>query len=119
MADKRDMEEFLEQQQRMLAMLQDMYSSLQNTNASLQSVIDQKDAEIDRLNTIIRNLQKALFGSKSEKTLAVLGGQLSLFPQTDTPEANELPTNKAQTIAAHTRRPKRSQDENIQGSSGC
>ena len=70
-----NMEEMHEQQQQMLSMLQSMYASLQKTNASLEELVKQKDAEIARLNEIIRNFGRSLFGQKSEKSTYVLDGQ--------------------------------------------
>lgn len=94
----------------MYSMLQAMNASLQENNASLKALIAQKDAEIARLNEIIRNFQKVLFGRKSEKRSVIMSGQLSLF---GTPEPDTVPTAipQKQVIAAHTRKPKRTQDE--------
>lgn len=59
-------------EQQMYSMLQSMNASLQENNASLQALIVQKDAEIARLNEIIRNFQKVLFGRKSEKSSVIM-----------------------------------------------
>ena len=97
-------------EQQMYSMLQAMNATLQENNATLQALIAQKDAEIARLNEIIRNFQKVLFGRKSEKSSVVMPGQLSLF---GAPEPDTAPTVIAQkqVVAAHTRKPKRTQDE--------
>lgn len=117
MSDKRNIEEVLEQQQQMLAMLQSMYASLQNTNASLQKLLEQKDAEIARLNEIIRNFGRSLFGQKSEKSTYVLAGQplLPFAEQNSTlsPVSVEPtnPSEASQIIVKEHKRTKRTQEE--------
>ena len=53
MANKRELETFVLQQQQMQSMLQDMYTALERTNVSLQELIAQKDAEIARLKALL------------------------------------------------------------------
>lgn len=110
MSDTRNLKDSPVLQQQMSSMPQEMYASLEENNASLQALIVRKDAEIARLNEIIHNLQKALFGRKSEKSSVVIPGQLSLF---DDPEPAPPPAviPQKQVVAGHTRKPKRTQDE--------
>ena len=89
MANKRELETFVLQQQQMLSMLKSMY-------ASLEELVKQKDAEIARLNEIIRNLKRSLFGQKSEKTAYVLDGQPML--PFETPESKQSEPEKVQTL---------------------
>jgi transposase len=89
MANKRELEAFVLQQQQMQFMLQDMYTALERTNVSLQELIAQKDAEIARLNEIISNLKRNLFGQKSEKTAYVLDGQPMLPFETAKPNPSK------------------------------
>lgn len=102
--------ELLEQQQQMLSMLKSMY-------ASLEELVKQKDAEIARLNEIIRNFGRSLFGQKSERTTYVLDGQLLLpFVTPDKTESSEPVRLEAQaaseqiTVKEH-KRIKRTQEE--------
>lgn len=127
MATKRNTEALLEQQCQMFAMLQDMYTSLQdtnislqNTNTSLQELIKQKDAEIARLNEIIRNFGRSLFGQKSEKSTYVFDGQPLLpfaeLSSTQTATTTEsVPQSEAHqiTIKEH-KRTKRTQKEKFE-----
>lgn len=112
-----NIKELLEQQEQMFSMLQSMYTSLQKTNASLQELVKQKDAEISRLNAIIRNLGRSLFGQKSEKTIYVLDGQPLLpFATTDKTELSEPNRLEAQTASQQItvkehKRTKRTQEE--------
>ena len=112
-----NIKELLEQQEQMFSMLQSMYTSLQKTNASLQELVKQKDAEISRLNAIIRNLGRSLFGQKSEKTTYVLDGQPLLpFATTDKTESSEPNRLEAQTASQQIavkehKRTKRTQEE--------
>ena len=112
-----NIKELLEQQQQMLSMFQNMYASLQKTNASLEELVKQKDAEIARLNEIIRNFGRSLFGQKSEKSTYVLDGQPLLpFATPDKTELSEPVRSEAQaasqqiTVKEH-KRLKRTQEE--------
>ena len=113
MSDKRNLEDLLEQQQKMNSMLQGMYDSL-------QELVKQKDAEIARLNEIIRNFGRSLFGQKSEKTTYVLDGH-PLLPfatsdKTEPPEPNrsEAQTTSQQITVKEHKRTKRTQEEKFQ-----
>lgn len=101
------------------AMLQSTNSARQDTNAMLRKQLRQRDDEIERLNQIIRNLQRARFGQSNEKSIYVLedgSQQLSVF---DTQEQKEEvpvpevipPVKEEVSVAGHTRKKKRTLEE--------
>lgn len=96
---------------------------LRQQNAMLQSTMDtlreqsrQKDEEIERLQQIILNLQRAQFGQRSEKQRYVLDDgtqQLSLFDmQTETPAPEPSPHSEKEIhVSGHSRKKKRTLEE--------
>lgn len=90
-----------------------LLKSLQETITLLRDSLKQKDDTIKCLQQQIANLNKVIFGSRSEKTIYVDPAQKSLFPE-DTAENQQVPvTSKLQTVevTAHERKPKRSRKE--------
>ena len=86
--------------------------------ATLQATIDRLTAVIEEKNQIILNQNRARFGQSSEKRTYVLSdGQTSLFDiagdgiTEKTPSEDTPAEKKAITIAAHTRKPKRTMAE--------
>ena len=96
---------------------------LRQQNVMLQSTMDtlrkqsrQKDEEIERLQQIILNLQRAQFGQRSEKQRYVLDDgtqQLSLFDmQTETPAPEPSPHSEKEIhVSGHSRKKKRTLEE--------
>ena len=96
---------------------------LRQQNVMLQSTMDtlrkqsrQKDEEIERLQQIILNLQRAQFGQRSEKRTYVLDDgtqQLSLFDmQTETPAPEPSPHSEKEIhVSGHSRKKKRTLEE--------
>lgn len=62
-----------------------LLKSMQETITLLRDSLKQKDDTIKSLQQQIANLNKVIFGSRSEKTIYVDPAQKSLFPE-DTPE---------------------------------
>lgn len=90
-----------------------LLKSMQETITLLRDSLKQKDDTIKSLQQQIANLNKVIFGSRSEKTIYVDPAQKSLFPE-DTPENQQVPvTSKLQSVevTAHERKPKRSRKE--------
>ena len=102
--------------------LQEVLAQLTATrkmNEQLTEQLRKKDAEIERLNQILLNMQRARFGQSSEKRAYVLDDgtqQLSMFeilpeeaqPQA-VPEEKEIP--RETVVTAHTRKKKRTLEE--------
>ena len=89
---------------------------LQSTMDTLRKQSRQKDEEIERLQQIILNLQRAQFGQRSEKQRYVLDDgtqQLSLFDmQTETPAPEPSPHSEKEIhVSGHSRKKKRTLEE--------
>ena len=89
---------------------------LQSTMDTLRKQSRQKDEEIERLQQIILNLQRAQFGQRSEKQRYVLDDgtqQLSLFDmQTETPSPEPSPHSEKEIhVSGHSRKKKRTLEE--------
>ena len=95
------------------AMFQEMKNSLLETNAALQESLREKDELIACLREQIANLQKIIFGSRSEKTVYVDPAQKELFPTESLENQQTVLAQTAQSISvpAHERKPKRSRKE--------
>lgn len=100
--------------------IQQQLAQLHNTVVSLTRQNEQKDEEIERLNQILLNMQRARFGQTSEKQAYVLGNnaeQLTIFdpPSANTAyEAQAEPAPPADTqvpVTGHTRKKKRTLEE--------
>ena len=91
-----------------------LIQSLQEENAELRR-------KLEHMNEVFLNAQRARFGQSSEKSKYVLGqDQLTLFNEAEAeqdPKAAE-PTEETFTVAAHTRKKKKTQDEKQVKSSG-
>lgn len=106
--------------------LMQILEELRQQNAMLQSTMDtlrkqsrQKDEEIERLQQIILNLQRAQFGQRSEKQRYVLDDgtqQLSLFDMQTETEETPAPepsphSEKEIHVSGHSRKKKRTLEE--------
>lgn len=106
-----DFEEIVAQ---LMQQVQEMRTEIDALKAEIKrkdAIIAEQAAEIARQKEIIRNLQRMLFGQRSEKTVYVMDSseQLSLFP--DAPVI-EPPTEEIVVVPEHTRRKKkRTNDE--------
>ena len=97
----------------------DQMTMLQKTVESLQTTIEKLNQIIEEKNQIILNQNRARFGQSSEQRKYVLSdGQMSMFDQAGdgvTEKASEDAAteakNKEVTVAAHTRKPKRTLEE--------
>ena len=90
-------------------------AELQSTILEQQAQIDDLKKKLDHMNEILLNAQRARFGQSSEKSSYVMkdANQVSLFNEAEAeqdPKAQE-PTEKTFTVAAHTRKKKRTIDE--------
>ena len=102
--------------------IQQQLAMLHSTVASLTEQNKHKDEEIERLNQMLLNMQRARFGQKSEKCSYILGDnttqQLSIY---DNPEAEAAPEPPAEALSqtedtevpvtSHTRKKKRTLEE--------
>ena len=85
--------------------------------STLQATVDRLTAIIEEKDQIILNQNRARFGQSSEKrTYLLCDGQLSLFEQagdgiTEKNSEEADTTKKAVSVAAHTRKPKRTMEE--------
>ena len=95
--------------------LRQQLAMLQSTMNMLRKQSQQKDEEIERLQQIILNLQRAQFGQRSEKQRYVLDDgtqQLSLFDiqtetaETPTPEPSPHSEKEIQ-VSGHSRKKRR------------
>lgn len=95
--------------------LLEMLKSLRDLNISLQKSIAQRDAIISSLQEQIANLQKVIFGTRSEKSVYIDAAQQSLFDEKDKANGQDVlkskQTQEPVHIKAHDRKPKRSQEE--------
>ena len=86
-----------------------LIQSLQEENAELRR-------KLEHMNEVFLNAQRARFGQSSEKSKYVLGqDQLTLFNEAEAeqdPKAAE-PTEETFTVAAHTRKKKKTLDEKL------
>lgn len=96
-----------------IEMLNALLKSQQETIELLRESNRQKDETIEYLQQQIANLNKVIFGSRSEKTVYVDPAQKTLFSMTpvenqqSTPLSNPSPVH----VPAHERKPKRSRKE--------
>ena len=103
----------------MLEELRQQLAMLQSTMNTLKKQSRQKNEEIERLQQIILNLQRAQFGQRSEKRTYVLDDgtqQLNLFDmQTETeetPAPEPLPHSEKEIhVLGHSRKKKRTLEE--------
>ena len=85
--------------------------------STLQATVDRLTAIIEEKNQIILNQNRARFGQSSEKrTYLLCDGQLSLFERAGDGITQKTPDEavtkqKAVSVAAHTRKPKRTMEE--------
>ena len=87
----------------------DMLHSLQEENAELRR-------KLEHMNELFLNAQRARFGQSSEKSTYVLGkDQLSLFNEAEAEQDAKAkePTEETFTVAAHTRKKKKTLDEKL------
>ena len=92
------------------------YDALVEQLSTLQATVDRLTALLEEKNQIILNQNRARFGQSSEKrTYLLADGQLSMFEQAgdgitekSADEANSK--QKAVSVTAHTRKPKRKAD---------
>lgn len=94
------------------------FDALVGQIATLQATVDRLTALLEEKNQIILNQNRARFGQSSEKRTYVLNdGQLSMFEQagdgiTEKVPEDAPPTEKKDvSVAAHTRKPKRTMEE--------
>jgi transposase len=107
-------EGFLTEIQQQIAMLQSAVASLTEQNR-------QKDEEIERLNQILVNMQRARFGQSSEKRAYVLDDgtkQMSMLDHSEAEAAPEPDTHRPEQadnaevrVAGHARKKKRTLEE--------
>ncbi len=94
-------------------------SILTEQNKMLAAKVEELTAELQRVNELYKNAQKALYGRSSEKgrfTLYDAMEQLTLFNEAEVcTEANEPEPRLETLIQAHTRKPKRTKEELAQG----
>ena len=99
--------------------LRQQLAMLQSTMDTLRKQSRQKDEEIERLQQIILNLQRAQFGQRSEKQRYVLDDgtqQLSLFDMQTETEETPAPepsphSEKEIHVSGHSRKKKRTLEE--------
>ncbi len=94
------------------------FDALVQQIATLQATVERLTALLEEKNQIILNQNRARFGQSSEKRTYLLhDGQLCLFEQVGdgitekVPEDDSTGKKKEVTVAAHTRKPKRSLNE--------
>ena len=93
------------------------FDALVEQLSALQATVDRLTAIIEEKNQIIQNQNRARFGQSSEKrTYLLCDGQLSLFEQAGDGITQKAPDEavskqKAVSVAAHTRKPKRTLEE--------
>ena len=81
-----------------------------------QNEIESLKKQLDHMTEIFANAQRARFGQSSEKSSYVLGkDQLSFFNEAEAEQNSkaEEPTEETFTVAAHTRKKKKTLDEKI------
>ena len=88
------------------------FDALVQQIASLQATIDRLTALLEEKNQIIQNQNRARFGQSSEKRTYLLSdGQMCLFDRAGDGITERTPEEESHTeeitVAAHTRKPKR------------
>ena len=87
----------------------ELIQSLQEENAELRR-------KLEHMNEVFLNAQRARFGQSSEKSSYVLGkDQLSFFNEAEAEQNTKVPepTEETFTVAAHTRKKKKTMEEKI------
>ena len=99
-------------------MPKEAFDALMQQLSTLQATVDRLTALLEEKEQIIRNQNRARFGQSSEKRTYVLhDGQLSMFEQAGdgntekTPEEVPRIEKQSVSVAAHTRKPKRTLEE--------
>ena len=93
------------------------FDALMQQLSTLQATVDRLTAIIEEKNQIILNQNRVRFGQSSEKrTYLLCDGQLSLFEQagdgiTEKSPDEAVTKQKAVSVPAHTRKPKRTMEE--------
>jgi len=82
---------------------------------TLEDTIEKKQIRIDQLSDLLLKMQKAMYGSSSEKSRYVLGeGQISLFNEAESLLDNTAPEPKPETLVdSYKRKSKRTKEELI------
>ena len=100
-----------------VTMPRETYDGLMQQLSTLQATVDRLTALLEEKEQIIRNQNRARFGQSSEKrTYLLCDGQLSLFEQAGDGITEKSPDEanskqKAVSVTAHTRKPKRTMEE--------
>ena len=98
-------------------MPKEAFDALMQQLSTLQATVDRLTALLEEKEQIIRNQNRARFGQSSEKrTYLLCDGQLSLFEQAGDGITEKSPDEanskqKAVSVTAHTRKPKRTIEE--------
>ena len=98
-------------------MPKEAFDALMQQLSTLQGTVDRLTALLEEKEQIIRNQNRARFGQSSEKrTYLLCDGQLSLFEQAGDGITEKSPDEanskqKAVSVTAHTRKPKRTIEE--------
>lgn len=106
------------------AILEEIHQQLAMLHSTVASLTEQnkhKDEEIERLNQILLNMQRARFGQKSEKTAYILCDNMQQLSIYDNPEEGTAPESSVETppqgsaeaipVTSHTRKKKRTLEE--------
>ena len=100
-----------------VTMPKEAFDALMEQLSTLQATVDRLTALLEEKEQIIRNQNRARFGQSSEKrTYLLCDGQLSLFEQAGDGITEKSPDEanskqKAVSVTAHTRKPKRTMEE--------
>ena len=100
-----------------VTMPKEAFDALMEQLSTLQGTVDRLTALLEEKEQIIRNQNRARFGQSSEKrTYLLCDGQLSLFEQVGDGITEKSPDEanskqKAVSVTAHTRKPKRTMEE--------
>ena len=100
-----------------VTMPKEAFDALMEQLSTLQATVDRLTALLEEKEQIIRNQNRARFGQSSEKrTYLLCDGQLSLFEQVGDGITEKSPDEanskqKAVSVTAHTRKPKRTMEE--------
>jgi len=78
---------------------------------SLEIQLAQQTQRVEKLTTMLSNLQKSMYGQSSEKSQYIFGEQISIFNEAEVEYNTNAEEPKRIEVAGHTRKAKRTKEE--------
>ena len=85
-----------------------VFSQLREENAALKQEVEQLRGQLERMNELLLNAQRARFGQSSEKQEYVMPQQMGLFNEAETEQKHKAsePIEETRIVKEHKRKPK-------------